>query len=62
MANALDVAAAPGYEIHGLAFHGAAGQFEHQSLVPGTRYFYRLCAVDRAGNVSTGAVRSAVAR
>lgn len=25
-----------------------AGQFEHQNLVPGTRYFYRLCAADKA--------------
>ena len=43
-------------------FVGAAGQFEHQNLVPGTRYFYRLCAADKAGNVSTGAVGTAVAR
>jgi len=43
-------------------FVGAAAQFEHQNLVAGTRYFYRLCAVDRAGNVSTGATGTAVAR
>ena len=43
-------------------FVGAAGQFEHQNLVPGTRYFYRLCAADKAGNVSTGGVGTAVAR
>ena len=43
-------------------FVGAAAQFEHQNVVAGTRYFYRLCAVDKAGNVSTGAVGTAVAR
>jgi hypothetical protein len=43
-------------------FIGAAGQFEHQNLISGTRYFYRLCAADKAGNVSTGVVGSAVAR
>ena len=43
-------------------FVGAAGQFEHQNLVAGTRYFYRLCATDKAGNVSMGAVGFAVAR
>jgi hypothetical protein len=43
-------------------FVGAAAQFEHQNLVAGTRYFYRLCASDKAGNVSTGAVGTAVAR
>jgi hypothetical protein len=43
-------------------FAGAAAQFEHLSLVPGTRYFYRLCAVDKAGNVSAGATGTAVAR
>lgn len=42
-------------------FTGAGTQFEHQSLVPGTRYFYRLCAVDKAGNVSTGATATAIA-
>ena len=43
-------------------FVGAAGQFEHQNLVAGARYFYRLCATDKAGNVSMGAVGFAVAR
>src|SRR5262245_23856798 len=41
-------------------FVGAAGRFQHQNLVPGTRYFYRLCASDKAGNVSMGATTSAV--
>ena len=43
-------------------FVGTAEQFEHQNLIPGTRYFYRLCAVDKADNVSTGAVATAIAR
>ena len=43
-------------------FVGTATQFEHQNLVPGTRHYYRLCAVDKAGNVSTGAIRSASAQ
>jgi chitodextrinase len=43
-------------------FVGAAGQFEHQNVVAGTRYYYRLCATDKAGNVSMGAVAFAVAR
>ena len=43
-------------------FVGAAAQFQHQGLVPGTRYFYRICAIDRAGNVSTGVTASAVAK
>ena len=29
--------------------------FLHEGLTPGTRYFYRLCAQDLAGNTSTGA-------
>ena len=41
-------------------FVGTATQFEHQNLAPGTRYYYRLCALDKAGNVSTGARRTAI--
>jgi glucose/arabinose dehydrogenase len=41
---------------------GAAAQFEHQNLVPGARYYYRLCAFDKAGNVSTGAIATAIPR
>ena len=41
-------------------FVGTATQFEHQNLAPGTRYYYRLCALDKVGNVSTGASRTAI--
>ena len=34
-------------------FVGTARQFVHQNLVSGTRHYYRLCAFDKAGNVST---------
>lgn len=32
----------------------------HNGLIPGTRYYYRVCAVDNAGRVSTGATASAM--
>jgi hypothetical protein len=41
---------------------GPATQFEHQNLASATRYYYRVCGFDKAGNVSTGATRSAVPR
>ncbi len=43
-------------------FVGTGQSFHHQGLTSGTTYHYRLCAVDRAGNVSTGAARSAKAQ
>ena len=41
---------------------GTAQSFQHMNLVRGKPYFYRVCAVDRAGNVSIGAMRSATPR
>lgn len=32
----------------------------HRSLVPGQTYYYRVCPIDRAGNIGAGAVTSAV--
>ena len=43
-------------------FVGTATQFVHQNLASGTRYYYRICAFDKAGNVSTGAARTAIAQ
>jgi hypothetical protein len=40
---------------------GTATQFEHRNLTRGVRYYYRICAVDKAGNVSTGAARAVIA-
>jgi hypothetical protein len=38
---------------------GAGQSFLHTGLVSGTTYHYRVCAIDRAGNVSTGPARTA---
>ncbi len=38
---------------------GTATSFTHSGLTNGTTYFYRVCASDNAGNVSTGATASA---
>jgi parallel beta-helix repeat protein len=43
-------------------FVGAGQSFLHKGLTRGTTYQYRLCAVDRTGNVSTGATRGAKAQ
>ena len=40
-------------------FVGTGQSFHHQGLTSRTTYYYRLCAVDRAGNVSSGATRNA---
>jgi parallel beta-helix repeat protein len=40
-------------------FSGTAQSFGHQGLTKGLTYYYRLCAVDRAGNTSSGTVKSA---
>lgn len=42
-----------------LLYSGAATSFTHTGLVNGSSYYYRLCAYDRAGNSSAGAVSSA---
>ncbi len=39
-------------------FRGSATSFTHTGLTNGTTYFYRVCAFDNAGNVSTGATAS----
>lgn len=43
-------------------FRGTATAFTHTDLATGTTYYYRVCAVDEAGNVSTGTTRSAIAQ
>jgi subtilisin family serine protease len=40
-------------------YAGAATSFTHAGLVNGQRYGYRVCAIDRAGNVSAGATTTA---
>ncbi len=45
----------------GVIYRGTGNSFSHSGLSAGTTYYYRLCAVDRAGNVSTGATARAVA-
>jgi hypothetical protein len=37
-----------------LAFEGEATSVRHEGLDPALTYFYRLCAIDAAGNVSEG--------
>ena len=41
-------------------YTGAASSFMHGNLVKTTRYYYRVCAVDGAGNSSVGAVANAI--
>jgi hypothetical protein len=36
-------------------YDGLATSFTHYGVLPGRTYYYRLCAVDNAGNVSPGA-------
>ena len=36
-------------------FNGTATTYAHTGLTPGTTYGYRVCAMDAAGNISTGA-------
>lgn len=43
-------------------YDGPELSFTHDGLTTGEEYGYRLCAIDGAGNVSLGAVRTAVAR
>jgi hypothetical protein len=40
-------------------FTGIGTSFTHTGLTGGTTYFYRACALDKAGNISTGASASA---
>jgi len=35
-------------------YSGIDTSYHHLNLTPGTRYYYRLCAQDAAGNTSTG--------
>lgn len=39
-------------------FAGAETAFKHEGLTPGKTYYYRVCAVDNVGNISTGAKAS----
>jgi len=41
-------------------FFGTGTSFVHSGLINGTTYYYRLCAFDNVGNVSTGATASAI--
>ncbi len=43
-------------------YSGTFTSFRHSGLAPGTRYFYRLCATDGAGNTTAGLTASVVAR
>ena len=43
-------------------YAGPGTAFNHAAVVGGTTYYYRLCSTDLAGNVSSGATRSVVAR
>jgi subtilisin family serine protease len=43
-----------------LLYEGTDGSFVHSGLTNGTRYAYRACAVDGAGNLSTGVTATAV--
>jgi hypothetical protein len=40
-------------------FSGTGTTFTHSSLTNGTTYYYLVCAIDNAGNTSTGAIASA---
>jgi subtilisin family serine protease len=42
-------------------YEGLLRTFIHQNLTPGSSYSYRLCATDRAGNLSSGAVATTTA-
>ena len=37
-----------------LIYSDTGTSYLHTNLIPGTRYYYRLCAQDKAGNTSTG--------
>ena len=39
-------------------YEGPATTYPHTGLTAGTTYYYRVCAIDKAGNVSTGATTS----
>ncbi len=41
-------------------YTGVDTSFQHVNLVRTTPYYYRLCATDNAGNLSTGAIVSAI--
>ena len=43
-------------------YEGLLRAYTHANLTPGSAYSYRICATDRAGNVSWGAVATALAR
>ncbi|MEN9796784.1 MAG: hypothetical protein RL653_480 [Pseudomonadota bacterium] len=45
-----------------VAYEGSATSFTHAGLTNGTTYGYRVCPVDKAGNVGTGVVASAKPR
>jgi len=55
--------AAPASCSTGVSIYSGAGQsFIHTGLTLGSSYSYRLCSVDKAGNVSAGQTRTLAAR
>lgn len=41
-------------------YSGSATSYNHTGLTNGSKYYYRVCAIDTAGNTSTGAIATAV--
>ncbi|MEM3101742.1 MAG: M4 family metallopeptidase [Candidatus Nitrosotenuis sp.] len=41
-------------------YYGAGTSYTHTGLTNGTTYYYRVCAIDNAGNTSSGATASAM--
>jgi subtilisin family serine protease len=59
-AGAAPTSCAPG--VGSVAYEGPALAYTHTGLTNGTTYGYRLCAVDKAGNVAVGVTASAKPR
>lgn len=43
-------------------YSGSAAAYNHIGLTNGTKYYYRVCAIDNAGNISSGTVVTAIAQ
>ena len=41
-------------------YSGTSTSYTHTELTNGTTYYYRVCAIDNAGNTSTGAINSVI--
>ncbi len=57
-ATAAPVSCATGTQL----YRGATPAFVHEGVSPGARQYYRVCATDRAGNLSSGVAGSIVAQ